>query len=295
MQSTSRLEFAALRIREPQALPRIVDRTVRSGVLSAMKAFTSVEAESIWEIEIKRIVIATSFLAAGMLLTGQTHRLAGGEIPDARRAVGQALGTVEGTVFYRNDRKHAWRLARFYVKSPKSGELDEAVVALNGPSLRRSASARKATVATINQKDMRFVPESVAIRAGDRIRFTNSDAQTHNISLNDPRLQFSDTIASGQEAVESFAKASGIRRPFALSCKFHSQMQGWIYVFDHPFFQMTRGDGRFRLENVPPGDYRLDVAQSAGELFASRLIQVKPNATVKIEIILTPADRSAAE
>jgi plastocyanin len=244
----------------------------------------------------KRILVATSILAAGLIIGGPTRRLAGGEITDGRQgSVGKARGTVEGTVFYRNDRKHAWRLARFYVKSPKVGELAEAVVALGGPSLPRSASPREPAVAAVDQKEMRFVPETVAIRAGDRVRFTNSDAQTHNISLNDSRLQFSDTIANGQQAVESFAKASGIGRPFALGCKFHSQMQGWIYVFDHPFFQITRVDGRFRLENVPPGNYRLDVAQSAGELHASRVLQVKPNRTVKIDVILTPADRSMAE
>jgi plastocyanin len=250
----------------------------------------------IGEASIKRVGIATSLIAAGLILARQPHGLAGGEIASPRRAsVGTGLGTVEGTVFYRNDRNHAWRLARFYLKSPKSGELAEAVVALGGPSLRRSARAHSAAVATVDQREMRFVPETVAIRAGDRVRFTNSDAQTHNVSLNDSRMRFSDTIAKGQEAVESFASASGIRRPFALGCTFHSQMQGWIYVFDHPFFQITGRDGRFRLENVPPGDYRLEIAQSAGELHASRLIQVKPNQALKIDVILTPADRPATQ
>jgi plastocyanin len=245
---------------------------------------------------INRTVIATSFIAAGFMLTGHSAGLAGGEITDSRRAsVGTALGTVEGTVLYRNDRRHAWRLARFYVKSPRGGELTEAVVALNAPSLRRSPPPGNVGIATVDQREMRFVPETLAIRTGDRVRFTNSDAQTHNISLNDPRLRFSDTIAKGQEAVESFPSASGIRRPFALGCAFHSQMQGWIYVFDHPFFQITGADGRFRLANVPPGDYRLDVAQAAGELHASRLIQVKPNQVVKIDISLTPADRSGPQ
>jgi hypothetical protein len=72
-------------------------------------------------------------------------------------------------------------------------------------------------------------------------------------------------------------------------------MQGWIYVFDHPFFQITRGDGRFRLERVPPGNYRLEVAQSAGELFASQHIQVEANQTVRVDLILTPSNRSAAD
>ncbi|HEX4072018.1 MAG TPA: carboxypeptidase regulatory-like domain-containing protein, partial [Planctomycetaceae bacterium] len=202
---------------------------------------------------------------------------------------------VEGTVFYRNDRRHAWRLARYYVKTPKTGELAEAVVALAAPSLGSAGGVHQRALVTVDQKEMRFMPETIAIRVGDRVRFTNSDPQTHNISLTDPRLQFSDTIATGQTAVEPFARPSGIRRPFALSCKFHSPMQGWIYVFDHPFFQMTQVDGRFRLESVPPGDYRLDVAQPAGQLHASRPVHLKADQTTRIEIILTPADRSEAE
>lgn len=250
-------------------------------------------------LEFARIDFAPRILAAGFILVGivfgvATKRLAGGEVTVARPAdVGTASGTVEGTVFYRNDRKHAWRLARYYVKSTKNGELAEAAIALTGPSLKQSTIKGKPAVITVDQKEMRFVPETVAIRAGTRVRFTNSDAQTHNISLDDPRLRFSNTIANGQEAVESFPRSSGIRRPFALGCKLHSQMQGWIYVFDHPFFQVTGVDGRFRLAKVPAGNYRLEIAQSAGDLHASRVVQIKPDETLKIEIVLTPEDRTA--
>ncbi len=249
-----------------------------------------------WDMAIERLLIVTSIFV-GIGFSGATQALAAGEISGHReRLSAPRLGTVEGTVFYRNDRRHAWRLARYYVKTPKTGELAEAVVALGRPYTRESQAAlRQPALVTVDQKEMRFVPETIAIRAGDRVRFTNSDSQTHNISLIDPRVQFSDTIANGQTAVEPFARASGIRRPFALSCKFHSPMQGWIYVFDHPFFQMTQVDGRFRLENVPPGDYRLDVAQPAGQLHASRPVHLKADQTTRIEIILTPADRSEAE
>jgi len=243
----------------------------------------------------ERIVVPT-FLSVLLLAVSGVPAIAGGEIGGDRSAVApDQTGLIEGTVFYRNDRKHAWRLARYYVKSAKSGELAEAVIALSGPSLPRSKSNHEPRIVAVDQKEMRFVPETVVLRAGDRVRFTNTDSQTHNISLNDPRLQFSDTIANGQQAVETFSHASGIRSPFALGCKFHSQMQGWIYVFDHPLFQTTGVDGRFRLKNVPRGEYRLDIAHSAGDLHASRLIQVDPNKTVKLDLILTPADRSAAE
>jgi plastocyanin len=245
---------------------------------------------------IKRTLAAPAVVAAILFFVAGERAFPADEITAPRAtASGAEFGAIEGTISYRNDPQHKWRLARYYVKTPKTGELAEAVVALNGPALKRFVAPRKPTAASVDQKEMRFVPESVAIRAGDRVRFTNSDPQTHNISLGDPRLRFSDTIAPGQEAVETFAKASGIRHPFALGCTFHSQMQGWIYVFDHPFYEVTRSDGRFRLQHVPPGDYRLEVAHAAGELQASRPVHVDAKGVVKIDFILTPADRSSAE
>jgi plastocyanin len=250
-----------------------------------------------------RIVFLMGLAAGGLFIDPPVNQaFEGRQAESGGGAIATGRGTIEGTVFYRNDAKHTWRYARFYVRSTRTGELAEAVVALNGPGLKgpglKDAGSEHAgvkftsRVTIIDQKEMRFVPETVAIRAGDRVRFTNSDPQTHNIALNDPRRQFSDTIGSGQEAVETFPRASGIRRPFALACSLHSQMQGWIYVFNHPYYQVTGVDGRFRLENIPPGDYRLDLAHSAGDLHASRTIQVKANQTLKIEIVLTPTSAS---
>jgi plastocyanin len=235
-----------------------------------------------------RLVFLVGLLTGGLLIDAPASRAFEGGPAERGR------GTIEGTVFYRNDAKHAWRYSRFYVRSARTGELAETVVALDGPGLKGPRAKSPARVTIIDQKEMRFVPETVAIRAGDQVRFTNSDPQTHNIALNDPRRQFSDTIGSGREAVEAFPRASGIRRPFALACSLHSQMQGWIYVFDHPYFQVTDVDGRFRLEDIPPGDYRLDLAHSAGDLHASRTLQIKPNQTLKIEIVLTPTNATAA-
>ena len=46
----------------------------------------------------------------------------------------------------------------------------------------------------------------------------------------------------------------GIVRVF---CDIHSHMNAFILVFSHPFFAMTDADGRYRIDNVPPGTYNV--------------------------------------
>ena len=52
----------------------------------------------------------------------------------------------------------------------------------------------------------------------------------------------------------------------AVRCDLHPATRAWIRVFDHPYFAVTGRDGAFRIDSVPPGDYRLAVWQpSLGE------------------------------
>jgi hypothetical protein len=34
-------------------------------------------------------------------------------------------------------------------------------------------------------------------------------------------------------------------------------MKAWVRVFDHPYFAITDGDGKFEIKNAPAGDFRL--------------------------------------
>ena len=59
-------------------------------------------------------------------------------------------------------------------------------------------------------------------------------------------------------------------------------MSGWVVAAAHPYYAVTDENGAFRLENVPPGTYTLEVWQeSLGKV--KREVTVKP----KEETILT--------
>ena len=40
-------------------------------------------------------------------------------------------------------------------------------------------------------------------------------------------------------------------------------MRAWVVVAEHPFYAVTNDQGEFVLENVPPGEYTLQVWQES--------------------------------
>jgi plastocyanin len=204
-------------------------------------------------------------------------------------------GTVEGFIKYVPNSKRPWRFSRYYIQDAKNGFLAETVVALERPGLSALAPAAPASKHTMDQLNFQFVPETLAIRAGDTVLISNSDDALHNVMTSDGGEPFNVNVVKGKEFAHTFNRAGGIERPIRLGCLFHGAMRAWIYVFDHPWFQLTPKDGRFRLENVPVGEYTLGVVHPAGKLRRSRRIEVKANVTTSLEISLSPDDLIAAK
>lgn len=214
-----------------------------------------------------------------------------GVIATVDGAIPEAGGTIEGTVVYRADAARPWRYGRYYIKDPQTGELAESVVALRSraPGSARLPPSSKSV--TIDQKNYQFQPEIVAIRAGDSVTFTNSDDSIHNVRSSSRIASFNVTIPPGGSHTIRFEKAGGVRTPVQIGCVFHSAMQAWVFVFDHPHFQITGADGRFRLEDVPPGQYELEMAHPAGELRWRRRVEVRAGETLQIDIVVSPDDK----
>jgi plastocyanin len=106
--------------------------------------------------------------------------------------------------------------------------------------------------AIMDQRNETFVPHVLAIPTGTTVDFPNSDRIYHNVfSLSKTEPFDLGRYAMGRSKQVRFDRA-GIVRVF---CEIHSHMSAFILVFNHPFFAMTDSEGRYRIDNVPPGNY----------------------------------------
>jgi plastocyanin len=106
--------------------------------------------------------------------------------------------------------------------------------------------------AVMDQRNETFVPHVLAIMTGTTVDFPNSDKFYHNVfSLSKTRSFDLGRYAAGHSRTVRFDRA-GIVRVF---CDIHSHMNAFILVFSHPFFALTDVEGRYRIDNVPPGTY----------------------------------------
>ena len=108
--------------------------------------------------------------------------------------------------------------------------------------------------AAMDQRNEMFVPHVLAVTTGTTVDFPNSDTIYHNVfSLSKARRFDLGRYAVGHSASVRFDQP-GIVRVF---CDIHSHMNAFILVFSHPFFGLTDAEGRYRIDNVPPGTYRV--------------------------------------
>ena len=122
------------------------------------------------------------------------------------------------------------------------------------PAPRAAFDARDEPHGRMDQRDETFVPHVLAIVAGTTVDFPNNDQTYHNVfSLSRAKTFDLGRYAAGRSKAVRFDRP-GIVRVF---CDIHAHMSAFVLVFSHRYFAVTDDEGRYKIENVPPGTYTI--------------------------------------
>jgi plastocyanin len=146
-----------------------------------------------------------------------------------------------------------------------------------------AASVLPPVTVQMDQRDLRFVPQVIAITPGSTVSFSNSDAIMHNV--------FSPRQSSGGFDLGTYPQSE--RRSFTfheegahvILCHVHPEMVAYVVTVDSPYRAVSDSAGRFRIEGVAAGTYRLRTWHRRLRMF-ERLVVVPENGDVRLDLSL---------
>jgi hypothetical protein len=219
-------------------------------------------------------VMGAALIVAGVAMIGGT-----------RTATAQGGGTIEAEVKYNgpavveklkvNKDTEKCGTEALIEKVVVGGNKGLANAVVSVPEAKGAPTAKKIS---IDQHGCKFVPHVSATTPGE-VDLKNSDDILHNIhtystanpSINKAQPKFKKVMA------EKFEKPEIIK----LTCDVHSWMLGWVAVMPNPYFGVTDANGATKIENVPPGKYKVEVwHETLGKL--TKDVEVKAGQTAKV-------------
>jgi len=134
----------------------------------------------------------------------------------------------------------------------------------------------------VEQKDLLFVPQLLAVRVGARVEFPNLDDTFHNIFSYSPAKRFDlGRYRADEKPVPAVIfDAPGL---VVLRCDIHEHMRGVILVLATPHFVVTDEAGNFRLTGLPPGNYKLK-AWLNSRTTLERTVELKEQSVLRLDL-----------
>lgn len=185
---------------------------------------------------------------AGAALASTSHAQSTGSISGTITTAAKGLAAVRVTI---DQKICGTELPDNAIVIDGQGHLANAVVILTG--VKRAAPPE--TIVT-NEK-CHFAPRVQIAKPNTNVRTTSKDPILHttNAQLENGRTIFNVALPiAGLNVSKPIGGAGTVR----LSCNTHPWMRGWLIVTDEAA-AITGADGRFTLDNIPPGNYELRV------------------------------------
>ena len=124
-----------------------------------------------------------------------------------------------------------------------------AVVWLEAPNAPARTPSQKTV---LDQRNLSFYPQVLAVRVGTVVDFPNDDRVFHNVfSFRDGKRFDLGMYPVGAVRHITFDKP-GMSRIF---CNIHPNMAAYVVAVDSPYFAVSDGRGAFTIAAVAPGTY----------------------------------------
>ncbi|MEX5219264.1 MAG: carboxypeptidase regulatory-like domain-containing protein [Nitrospira sp.] len=228
-----------------------------------------------------------------------------GEIPKPK---GYNLVTQPDQVYCgRISDGRGWRLLQpFNVGT--GGAFRDVVVYLEG--LEKGKSFSHVPASRIEARDCRFIPFTTVVREKQEVVVVNMDPVMHDIQAYEtsalgPRVLFNLPLPMNPqhprdlkdksdaalyhnhlagEPMKQLVGMSKGRRVFVMQCGFHAYMESWGLVIENPYFALTDQDGRFDIDDIPPGTYKMVVWHPYIGGIKEQTITIPPKDQARVDV-----------
>ncbi len=202
-------------------------------------------------------------------------------------------GSISGVVNFKGTAPKAKKMRitkdkKVCDKTPKAdpslivsgGKVVNAVVTITDITKGKEMKAMKVT---FDQNGCEYKPHVLAFTVGSSVQILNPDKILHNVHT------YSKVNKPFNRAQPKFKKKLTVKfsKPEAVSvkCDVHSWMSGWFFVAANPYYSVTKDDGAFKLTDVPPGTYNVEVwHETLGKKSQKVTVKAKQDAKVNFEL-----------
>jgi hypothetical protein len=148
-----------------------------------------------------------------------------------------------------------------------------------------------------DQKDCRFFPHALLIRADQMLKILNSDSVTHNTHIYAQRSEvFNQAVPPHNSTGLDYQYQKSEAKPVEVKCDIHTWMRAYQMPLDHPWAAVTGPNGEYEIQNIPAGTYKFQVwheaAGGGGYLDRNLTVTIKPGEVTTKDI---PYDVSKLE
>jgi len=113
------------------------------------------------------------------------------------------------------------------------------------------------TPVVLDQKGCMYTPRVLAVMVNQPLQVNNEDQTIHNVHpMSHENRAWNKSEPVGEPPLQSTFTQPELAIPIV--CNIHPWMRAFLFVFAHPYFDITPQTGEFALKSLPPGTYTIE-------------------------------------